>query len=172
MHRRLVLLLLLLLLPLTLLSLLSSISCNNKRALPMGKNAEGIIGPVSIRVHPTFTQVKDWNGDNKPDGIETLLEVRDQWDEPIRATGKVIFELYDFRRGHPDPRGARLANPWVVSLATADDQAARWDRVSRSYKFQLAFPQIDRHKTYVLTASFETEGGRLFDRLTLGPERE
>ena len=159
-------------LPISIISLLLCSSCNNKKALPVGKNAEGIIGPVSIRIHPTFTQVKDWTGDNKPDGIETLLEVRDRWDEPIRSTGKVIFELYDFRRGHPDPRGARLANPWVVSLATADDQAARWDRVSRSYKFQLAFPQIERRKTYVLTASFETEGGRLFDRLTLGPERE
>ena len=158
-----------------LIALFSSIlcaSCNHKRALPVGKSAEGVIGPVSIRIHPTFTQVKDWNGDEKPDGIEALLEVRDRWDEPIRATGKVMFELYDFRRGHPDPRGARLANPWVVSLATADDQAARWDRVSRSYKFQLAFPQVERRRTYILTASFETEGGRLFDRLTLGPERE
>jgi hypothetical protein len=157
---------------LVLFALVSSASCNEKRALPVGKGGEGVIGPVSIRVHPTFTQVKDWTGDDKPDGIETLLEIRDRWDEPIRSTGKVVFELYDFRRGHSDPRGARLANPWVVPLATVDEQGARWDRVSRAYKFQLAFPQIERRRTYVLTASFETEGGRLFDRLTLGPERE
>src|SRR3954454_125573 len=165
MHRR-------VLLPFALVPLLLCLSCDNKHPLPMGKSAEGIIGPVSIRIHPTFTQAKDWTGDNKPDGIEVLLEVRDRWDEPIRATGKVLFEIYDFKTGHPDPRGARLANPWVVSLATAEDQAARWDRVSRLYKFQLAFPGIERRKTYVITASLETEGGRLFDRLTLGPERE
>ena len=153
-------------------TLLTSASCDSKHALPVSANSQSIIGPVSIRIHPTFTQVKNWGGDDKPDGIETLLEVRDRWDEPIRATGKVIFELYDFRRGHPDPRGTRLANPWVVPLTTVDEQAARWDRVSRAYKFQLAFPAIEHRHTYVLTASFETEGGRLFDRLTLGPERE
>lgn len=147
-------------------------SCEENQPLSMGKNAQDIIGPVSIRIHPTFTQIKSWTGDNKPDGIEALLEVRDRWEEPIRATGKVLFELYDYRHGYPDPRGNRVVNPWVTSLATVQDQAARWDRVSRAYKFQLAYPQIDPKKTYILTASFETDGGRLFDRLTLGPGRE
>ena len=151
----------------------SSGGCNGPRPLSMGKNAQNIIGPVSIRIHPTFTQPKSWAGDDdKPDGIEALLEVRDRWDEPIRATGKVIFELYNYRTGFPDPRGARLVPPWVTSLATVEDQAARWDRVSRAYKFQLAYPQIDPERTYVLTASFETEGGRLFDRLNLGKAAE
>jgi hypothetical protein len=147
-------------------------SCEENHPLSMGKNAPSIIGPVSIRIHPTFTQPKSWTGDDKPDGIEALLEVRDRWDEPIRATGKVIFELYDYRTGFPDPRGNQLVNPWVATLATVEEQAARWDRVSRAYKFQLAYPQIDPKRTYVLTASFETEGGRLFDRLNLGPAGE
>ena len=140
--------------------------------LDMGKNAAGIIGPVSVRVHPSFTQVDDWTGDGKPDGIEALLEIRDRWNEPIRATGGVLFELYAYRNGYPDPRGRRLANPWVVSLATVEDQTERWDRVSRAYKFRLEYPQVDPEHTYVLTASFETEGGRLFDRLNMGPESE
>lgn len=142
------------------------------KGLDMGKNAAGIIGPVSIRIHPSFTQVKDWTGDGNPDGIEALLEVRDRWNEPIRATGRVLFELYDYRIGSPDPRGTRLVNPWAVSLATVEEQTARWDRVSRAYKFQLAYRQADPDRTYILTASFETEGGRLFDRLNLGPEPE
>ena len=149
--------------------LLAFAGCHGPRPLAMGKNAQSIIGPVSIRIHPTFTQPKSWEGDDKPDGIEALLEVRDRWDEPIRATGKVMFELFEYRTGYPDPRGSRLVSPWVTSLATVEDQAARWDRVSRAYKFQLAYPQIDPGRTYVLTASFETEGGRLFDRLNLGP---
>jgi hypothetical protein len=145
------------------------LACNGPRALAVGKNARSIIGPVSIRIHPTFTQPKSWTGDDKPDGIDALLEVRDRWDEPIRATGKVLFELYEYRTGYPDPRGKRLVNPWAVSLATVEDQTARWDRVSRAYKFQLSYPQIESKRTYVLTASFETEGGRLFDTLNLGP---
>jgi hypothetical protein len=155
---------------LTFLLLLAS--CEETQPISMGKNAASIIGPVSIRIHPTFTQPKSWTGDDKPDGIEALLEVRDRWDEPIRATGKVLFELYEYRTGFPDPRGNRVVNPWAASLATVEEQSARWDRVSRAYKFQLAFPQIDPKRTYVLTASFETEGGRLFDRLNLGPGGE
>ena len=155
-------------------TLFAATACDSsKHALPVSANSESIIGPVSIRIHPTFTQVKNWGGPtDKPDGIEALLEVRDRWDEPIRATGKVIFELYGYRHGHPDPRGERLVNPWVASLATVEEQAARWDRVSRAYKFQLAYPQISPKRSYVLTASFETDGGRLFDRLNLGPEKE
>src|SRR5687767_5542471 len=73
------------------------------KSLDMGKNAAEIIGPVSVRVHPSFTQVKDWTGDGKPDGLEALLEVRDRWNEPIRATGATLFELYEYRMGFPDP---------------------------------------------------------------------
>ncbi len=155
-----------------LLPLLAFLGCETPRPLSMGKNASSIIGPVSIRIHPTFTQPKSWAGDDKLDGIEALMEVRDQWDEPIRATGRVLFELYSYRTGSTDTRGERVVNPWSVSLATVDEQAARWDRVSRAYKFQLAYPQIDRDRTYILTASFETDGGRLFDRLTIGPEAD
>lgn len=142
------------------------------RGLDMGKNAWGIIGPVSVRIHPSFTQVKDWNGDGKADGIEALLEIRDRWNEPIRGTGRALFELYEYRIGSPDPRGRRIVNPWATSLATVDDQTEHWDRVSRAYKFKLSYPQADPGRTYVLTASFETEGGRLFDRLNLGPDSE
>jgi hypothetical protein len=160
-------------LPLFVLTVAATSGCEPERPpISMGKNAASIIGPVSIRIHPTFTQVKNWEGDAHPDGIEALLEVRDQWEEPIRATGKVIFELYEYRTGHPDARGTRLVNPWVASLATVEEQGARWDRVSRAYKFQLAYPQIDPKKSYILTASFETDGGRLFDRLNLGPGHE
>ena len=150
----------------------AAVSCGHGPDTPtVGQNAWQIIGPVSVRIHPTFTQVKSWMGDENPEGIEALLEVRDRWDEPIRATGKVIFELYNYRTGYPDPRGDRIVNPWVASLATVEEQATRWDRVSRAYKFQLACPGIERGKPYVLTASFETVSGRLFDRLNLEPSR-
>ena len=154
------------------LPLLCCLSCNGPRVLRQGENARAIIGPVSVRIHPTFTHVKNWGGSDAPDGVEVLLEVRDRWDEPIRATGKVIFELYSYRTGYPDPRGSRVVNPWVASLATVEEQTSRWQRVERAYKFELSYPQIDKNRTYILTASFETEGGRLFDRLNLGPEQD
>src|SRR3954463_16790102 len=91
------------------LPLFAATSCDStKHALPVSANSESIIGPVSIRIHPTFTQVKNWGGPtDKPDGSGARLGVGDGGGEPIRATGKVIFELYEYRKGHPDPRGER-----------------------------------------------------------------
>jgi hypothetical protein len=147
------------------------LSCNEPQ--PKGGAADAkMFGPVSMRIHPTFTRIKDWNGDKAPDGIDALLELQDQFGEPTRATGRVIFELFEYRRNFPNPAGKRLFNPWVTSLVTVEDQSARWNRALRAYSFQLVVPQIQPHRTYVLTASFELEGGRLFDRLILEPKGE
>jgi hypothetical protein len=135
---------------------------------------EATFGPASMRIHPIFTQVKDWTGDGKADGIEVLLEFQDQFGDPGKAQGRVMFELYDFRRG-PDPRGKRVVNPWVGSLATVNDQRAHWNRTSRTYTFQLAYPDVNPRHNYVMVATFErTGGGRFFDRVVLEgtkPER-
>src|SRR5438094_676893 len=72
-----------------------------------------MFSPISMRVHPTFTQVKDWSNDKTPDGIEAVIELQDQFGEPTRATGTVLFELYNYRAEDPEPRGIRLAN-WAA----------------------------------------------------------
>ncbi len=125
--------------------------------------------PVSMRVHPIFTQIKDWTGDGRPDGIEALVEFQDAFTDPTKAAGKLVFELFEYRAG-PDPRGDRVVNPWIGSLADAADQRRHWDHTSRAYSFLLAYPGIDRGRPYVLTAGFEPpSGGRLFDRVILQP---
>jgi hypothetical protein len=128
---------------------------------------------TTMRIHPIFSQVKDWTGDGKPDGLEVLIEFQDQFGDPAKAAGTLMFEVYDYRIANPDPRGQRLANPWVGSIATLEDQRSRWNRTSRTYTFQLAFPQVDKSKSYVLTAMFRsTTGGRFFDRIVLEGEEE
>lgn len=125
-------------------------------------------GAVSMRIHPVFTQIKDWTGDGKPDGIEVLLEFEDQFKDPTRAAGQAIFELYAFRQESPDPRGKRLVNPWIGTLESVADQEAHWNRTSRTYTFQLADPAISESQTYVLTATFSRAGGgRFFDQIIL-----
>lgn len=125
-------------------------------------------GPVSMEIHPVFTQIEDWTGDGKPDGIEASLEFDDQFHDPTKAAGQVVFELYSFRQTSPDPRGRRLVNPWVGSLMSVADQEAHWSRTSRTYTFELADPKISQSQTYVLTATFdEAGGGRFFDRIIL-----
>jgi len=130
-------------------------------------------GATSMRIHPIFSQIKDWTGDGKPDGFEVLVEFQDQFGDPAKAAGTLMFEVFDYRIANPDPRGPRLANPWVGSIATLEDQRARWNRTSRTYTFQLAYPQADKTKSYVMTAIFRsTSGGRFFDRIVLEGEEE
>jgi hypothetical protein len=128
---------------------------------------------TAMRIHPIFSGPKDWNSDGKPDGIEVLLEFQDRFSDPTKAAGTVMFELYDFRAAHPDPRGARLANPWIGSITTLNEQSARWNRTSRTYTFQLAYPQVDESHNYVLTANFnDNNGQRFFDRVVFARQQE
>ncbi len=125
---------------------------------------------AGMRIHPIFTQVKDWTGDGRPDGIEVLIELTDRFDDPTKASGQVLFELFAYRERHPDPRGQRLVNPWIGSLTTVQDQQAHWNNTTQTYNFQLAWPQVSTAQTYVLTATFETSTGqRFFDRVILTP---
>lgn len=129
-----------------------------------------LFAPSAMRVHPIFTQIKDWSGDGRPDGIEALIELQDQFGDPTKASGRVIFELFEYRPYEPDPRGQRLVNPWIGDLGTLEAQRDRWNRTSRTYGFQLAYDQIRENDPYVLTATFELSGGgRYFDRIILEP---
>jgi len=130
-----------------------------------------LFAPAAMRIHPIFTQVKDWTGDNHADGIEALIELQDQFGDPTKASGRVVFELFEYRPYDPDPRGLRLVNPWIGDLSTLDAQRDRWNRTSRTYGFQLQYDQVSENKPYVLTATFElSNGGRFFDRIILEPK--
>lgn len=126
--------------------------------------------PASMRIHPVFTQVKDWTGDGQADGIEALVELNDQFGDPAKGSGKMLFELFAYRPQHPEPRGDRIVNPWIGSIATVEEQRSHWSGTTQTYNFQLAWDQIRRDQTYVLTATFESKTGRrYFDRTILTP---
>src|SRR2546421_6710450 len=84
--------------------------CAARTPAPMSPDACAMFAPVSMRIHPIFSGIKDWNGDNKPDGIEALLEFEDQFGDPTKAAGTAVFELYNYRKYDPDPRGGRVVN--------------------------------------------------------------
>lgn len=127
-----------------------------------------LFGPTAMRLHPVFTQVRDWTGDGKPDGIEAVVEMQDQFGDPTKASGRIIFELHGYRPYNPDPRTPRIVAPWEGRLDSLEDQRARWNRVNRAYIFQLAYDDIKFKGDYVLTATFELSGGgRFFDQLIL-----
>jgi hypothetical protein len=146
------------------------LGCAARSPVPRSPEDAALFAPVSMRIHPIFTQIKDWTGDDKPDGVEALLEFQDQFNDPTKAGGTVIFELYNYRKGDADPRGERVCNPWVGSLQTLADQQARWNRTSRTYFFQLEYPAIRDDRTYVLAATFDTGKTRFFDQIVIKGE--
>jgi hypothetical protein len=149
---------------------LISVGCASHSPVPRSPGDAALFAPQSMRIHPIFTQIKDWTGDGKPDGVEALLEFQDQFSDPTKASGTVIFELYTYRKGDADPRGDRVVNPWVGSLQTLADQQARWNRTSRTYFFQLEYPAIRDDRTYVLAATFDTGANRFFDQIVIKGE--
>jgi hypothetical protein len=140
-----------------------------------------MFNPASMRLHPAFTRVKNWtsppyspttsgSASPRPDGVEVELEFNDSFGDPVKAEGRVIFELYGYRTDAADVRGPRITTPFVGSLLTPDEQRARWNRTTRTYSFRLAYPDLDPARSYVLTATFEPKaGGRFYSRIILQP---
>ena len=148
--------------------LLSLVSCGSG-GRPRTEEEARLFGPKSLRVHPTFTRVKDWTGDGRPDGIEAVVELQDEFGEPTRATGGAMFEIYQYRPTHPDVRGRRIPEVFVWPLARRNEQAAHWSRALRAYTFKIPFDP--GRSTVVLEATFELGAGRgrLSDRIVLEP---
>lgn len=159
--------------PITLVAVIILLTgCQSDAPFVRSEADARLFGPVSMRLHPIFTQVKDWTGDNKPDGIEALIELQDQFGDPTKASGRVVFELFEYQAYNPERRGDRLVNPWIGYLETLDEQRDRWNRTSRTYSFQLQYDQIQPNRTYVLTAEFQLSGGgRFFDRIIIEGQR-
>jgi hypothetical protein len=149
---------------LSLLLLLAG--CNSSRNSNQG---DAMFGPVTMRIHPIFTQVKDWTGDGQPDGIEALIEFSDRFEDPTKAAGRIIFHLHSYRRDFPDASGKLAADlPWIGEIQTLAQQKEHWSRTSGTYSFRLAYPKINPGQDYVLEAMFErSSGGRFFDKIVL-----
>jgi hypothetical protein len=130
-------------------------------------NDAALFGPAKMRLHPIFTQVKDWTGNGIPDGIEALVEMQDQFGDPTKASGNLILDLYQYKKYDPQRKGNWLAE-WQVDLSTLAAQENYWNRTSRTYGLQLAYGIIALDQNYVLTAEFQLSNGkRLFDQLVI-----
>lgn len=154
--------------------LLALVSCGGRPQPPAAAPAESqFFTAESMKLSPVFTRVADFDADGNSDGLEALVELQDRFNDPTKAVGRIVFQVYRYRPYNPDPRGERVAGPFEGRIDTAADQKARWSRVNRAYIFQLAFPNAQKTGDYVLEAMFESStGGRLFDRMTLEGERD
>jgi hypothetical protein len=150
------------------LLMLAACGCQPARYARTAADAE-MFGAQAVRIHPTFTRAKDWSGDGKPDGVEAVLELQDEFGEPTRATGTARFEVFQYRPYHPDPRGRRVGQVWEWPLVSRQEQSDHWSRALRAYTFKI--PYDPANHTVVLSATFELDGGtpRLFDQIILEP---
>ncbi len=147
------------------------VGCASSGVNSRGTDSDAMFGPVLMRIDRIFTKISDWTGDGKPDGIEVSIGFEDRSEDPTKAAGRVIFELYEYRREDPDARGKVLTDPWVGSIATLAEQKAHWFPTGRTYTFQLSYDQIRNTRNYVLTAQFDrAAGGRFFDKIVLEVE--
>jgi len=141
-------------------------------AAPPDKAAD-LFGPQTMRLHPIFTQVKSWTGSSAPDGVDAVLEFHDQFGDPTKAVGSVIFELYAYRTGFADHRGERVGQPWAASLSSVDEQKSHWRSEIGAYDFLLACEDVRIDRAYVLTATYEPPtGARLFTETVIVPQKK
>jgi hypothetical protein len=137
---------------------------------PRERTAEEMrfFSPVSMQL-VNFSKVKDWSGSGKPEGVEALVQFEDSFGDRTKAAGTILFEIFEYRRGWPDPRGPRVVNPFTASLQTFEEQKAHWDRATGAYIFRLAFDTARWDRSYVLTAMYESPDAdhRLFSQIVL-----
>ena len=151
----------------SLLLVLLAAGCVDSGNISAGPR-EDLFAARAVRIHPVFTRISDWTGDGKPDGIDALIELRDQFGDTTKGAGTFTFELYESRTDRPDPRGQRVSEPWQAAVVTPDQQRARWSKTSRCYAFRLQSPEAAKG-SHVLRVTYAPSGGgsRAFDQVVL-----
>jgi len=93
--------------------------------------------PMKIDILP-FTKPRSWDEDQIPDGLEVVLRPLDSFGDQTKAIGCFRFEVYTFAKADSNPRGKRVGF-WEENLTTRDAQALHWDKITRTYRFRLAW---------------------------------
>ncbi len=127
-----------------------------------------LLMPSRIEIIEPFTSVRSFKGnsENKPDGIELLLQARNALDNPgLMIAGKVRAELFEYVQASADSKGQRLDH-WEIELSQREHQQKYWDQVTQMYQFKLGIDpnSIPPSKRYVLAVTYTSPlGVRLVD---------
>jgi len=116
-----------------------------------------LLMPAAVNIVAPFTRLRSFDDNDRPDGIELLLQPVNGFGDPVNIAGGVIVELYEYRQASGDNKGAKLKQ-WDIALMSERDQRMYWNRTTSMYEFQL---QLDpstlppNHK-YVLQVTHNT----------------
>ena len=106
-----------------------------------------MFAPVAMRIHPIFTQIKDWTNDNRPDGIEALIEFEDQFGDETKAAERSSSSCTVIASTSLIPAATVSATRGSARSIPRTSSGARWNRTSRTYTFELEYPRADPRKT-------------------------
>lgn len=126
-----------------------------------------------VRLNASFTQLRKSNKNLKnPDLMDVFVELRDQFGDPIKATGKFRFEIYMYKhQASTDHRGQRfpLQGLQWVDLSEPPLNQEHWDKITRCYRFVLQLGELsDELEQLVLQTTYLNDSNyRLEDMLTL-----
>ncbi|MCP4590522.1 MAG: hypothetical protein GY842_07250 [bacterium] len=116
-----------------------------------------LLMPATVSIVAPFTRFASFDENDRPDGIELLLQPTNSFGEPVNIAGALIVELYEFRQASGEARGAKLQQ-WDIALRCERDQQMYWNRTTDMYEFQLQFDPAalpSNHK-YVLEVTYNT----------------
>jgi hypothetical protein len=97
-----------------------------------------------------------------------VLRPLDSFGDQTKAVGCFRFELYAFRKADSNPRSRRVGF-WEEGLTTREAQCLHWDKITRTYRFRLAWTgEKPRPGKYVLDVTYVAPSGlRLTDTYIL-----
>lgn len=126
-----------------------------------------------VRLNASFTQLRTSDKNLKsPDTVDVFVELRDQFGDPIKATGKFRFEIYMYKhQASTDHRGQRfpLKGLQWVDLTDPPLNQEHWDKITRCYRFVLQLGELPKELDQLVlqTTYLNDSGYRLEDMLTL-----
>ena len=85
------------------------------------------------------------------------MQLKDQFEDPIKALGVFRFEIYRYQPAVSDPRGKRFKMEGVqeFKLNDVEENQKHWDSITRSYRMNLKFPpEAAKVKKFVLQVTF------------------
>ena len=111
-----------------------------------------------IHIQPSFTKIRPATSTSDAvKTIETYVQLRDQFGDPIKALGHFRFEFFRHRPAFSDPRGQRFPVDGIQEIDLSDLARNQqfWDGITRSYRLDLKLPEMSAQIThFVLQATF------------------
>lgn len=127
---------------------------------------------ASVKLDPAFSKTVASSAESRESArLEVVVQLRDQFGDPLKGLGKFRFELFKYRPAHSDERGQRLNvdGGQVIDLDEVTANQEHWDNITRAYRMTLPLPVLgEAAGQLVLQVTFiAAQGYRLEDHVVL-----